>query len=325
MLYTGLLLCGSITSNAHTGDNTIPETSVFQIEDQNPLLPANTLPVATHTQLLNRGEILFQTALTLSNSVNIQHADHERVFFDYEAYRLTLSMDYAPITNWNIGIRIPITRYSGGVTDTLIDRFHTAFGFREGARPYVATDQLRIQYSSYDNNLRIEDKTLNLGDISLHLQHALLNTEQPPTLLIATLKLPTGNTDALNSNHASILSTEIAHTQRITEHWEIYSRIGISLLQHGNILASQQKRNVTFATAACNWKATPNLQLRIQFDAHTPLYRSNLRLLGDALIFTVGGSWQIAETIGLDTALSEDIKVEASPDVALHIGLRFSY
>ena len=65
------------------------------------------------------------------------------------------------------------------------------------------------------------------------------------------------------------------------------------------------------------------LELKLQFDAHSAVFDNTaLDFLGEAVILTVGGMYRFESGWILDAAVSEDIAVDASPDVVFVVGLR---
>ncbi|NOQ87476.1 MAG: hypothetical protein GQ550_01000, partial [Gammaproteobacteria bacterium] len=62
---------------------------------------------------------------------------------------------------------------------------------------------------------------------------------------------------------------------------------------------------------------------KLQFQGHTSYYdQSQLTILGDTYFLTFGGTITINQCNQLDIAMSEDIKVNASPDASLVISWR---
>jgi hypothetical protein len=65
------------------------------------------------------------------------------------------------------------------------------------------------------------------------------------------------------------------------------------------------------------------LHLKAQADAHTAAFNDTaLDYLGDSLVLTVGGDYEFASGWQLDLGVSEDVQVEASPDVVFVVGVR---
>jgi hypothetical protein len=70
------------------------------------------------------------------------------------------------------------------------------------------------------------------------------------------------------------------------------------------------------------YNAWRGLDLKIQFDAHSAAYEAALDYLGPAGILTLGGSYRFASGWQFDFGVSEDVLVDASPDVVFVFGLR---
>jgi len=71
------------------------------------------------------------------------------------------------------------------------------------------------------------------------------------------------------------------------------------------------------------WLAHENVDLKMQLQGHTSYYEdSQLRAIGSTYLATFGASININPCNQLDIAISEDIKVDASPDISLLINWR---
>ena len=71
------------------------------------------------------------------------------------------------------------------------------------------------------------------------------------------------------------------------------------------------------------WLITENVNLKLQLQGHTSYYdQSQLKILGDTYFLTIGGAITINQCNQLDIAVSEDIKVSASPDASFLISWR---
>jgi long-subunit fatty acid transport protein len=71
-----------------------------------------------------------------------------------------------------------------------------------------------------------------------------------------------------------------------------------------------------------DYRFSPALALTLQFDGHTAAFSdSHLPLLGSAWIMTLGGEYRWRSHWYLQLGVSEDIKVEASPDVNFVLGV----
>ena len=71
------------------------------------------------------------------------------------------------------------------------------------------------------------------------------------------------------------------------------------------------------------WLVTDNINLKLQLQGHTSYYdQSQLTILGNTHFLTFGGTITINQCNQLDFAVSEDIKVNASPDASFLVSWR---
>jgi hypothetical protein len=97
---------------------------------------------------------------------------------------------------------------------------------------------------------------------------------------------------------------------------------GIFLGDMDGVLADIQKNFVIAGRAGIGWQATEIIQLKLQFDAQSALYDSDLKDIGDpALQLVMGSSLAFTDDIYLDISIAEDIKVLTAADVAFQLAL----
>ena len=105
--------------------------------------------------------------------------------------------------------------------------------------------------------------------------------------------------------------------------WQVYGNI--AYLGTGEILPGQQKSTVFSGGAGLSWQAFNQLSFRVQWDAHTSIYkRSNVaQLRKDGSLISFGGRITLNQYGYLDFAITEDApNPEASPDVSFYINWR---
>ena len=84
----------------------------------------------------------------------------------------------------------------------------------------------------------------------------------------------------------------------------------------GDLLADRSARWVGFQNLTAHWNASNKLYLQAQLDMHDSYVRaSHVPLLGAATVLTCGGGYRTQSGWRLGFAVSEDVEINASPDV----------
>lgn len=188
----------------------------------------------------------------------------------------------------------------------------------------MENNQYDISYVFQNQVLINPDKdSTTLGDLQIAAAHSLIENESTTMSMWTSLKLPTGDKNKLSSNGAIDISAWLALNQKLTTDWLLNINAGGAILgtdDYQNIPVSDQ---VIFGHIMLGWLLTDAINLKLQLQGHTSYYeQSQLKILGNTYFLTFGGSIKINRCQQLDIAMSEDLKVEASPDVSLLITWR---
>jgi len=325
-LATGAFLCITFPSSllAASEYNNQTEFQPFETRDQNlfNLIHGQALP--TNAKLNQKSQSRWASSLAITNTVNIETATAENIYLDYEAYRFNFSYQYGLSDQWDLKLDVPIIYQSGGVFDSAIDQWHAFFNLPEGKRPLLEHDQYDVRYSDNSQTaVNLNEASSSLGDIQIALARTLIENDKTTISLWGSVKLPTGSEDKLTSNGASDFSAWLAVNQQLSKNWVMNMNGGAV------ILGANSYKNIPLADYAIyghvmlGWLASENISLKVQLQGHTSYYpQSQLNILGDTYLLSFGGSIKINQCNQVDVAFSEDIKVEASPDISLLINWR---
>ena len=296
----------------------------FLTQDQNlfNLIHGQALPTNAH--LNKKSQSLWSSSLVITNTINIESNTDENIYLDYEAYRFNLSYQYGLDNNWNVKFDVPLIYQNGGFFDSAIDNWHEFWGLPRGNRPSVEHNQYDIQYAYQSKTLvDLNEASTTLGDIQIAFARALIENSSTTMSLWASLKLPTGNEDKLTSNGATDLSAWLALNQQLSEHWVMNLNTGAVVLGADDYKSIPLSDYALYGHVMLGWMITDNINLKLQLQGHTSYYeQSQLTILGDTYFLTFGGTITINQCNQLDFAMSEDIKVDASPDASLIISWR---
>ena len=319
-----LILIAPTQLIAATGDEVQTRFHPFATRDQNlfNLIHGQALP--TDARLNKKTQSLWSSSLVITNTLNIESNSNERIYLDYEAYRFNLAYQYGINDNWNLKLDVPLIHQSGGIFDSAIDRWHEFWGLPQGNRPFVEHDQYDIQYDYQSQALvNLNEDSTTLGDVQIALARSIINNNHTAMSLWASLKLPTGDEDKLTSNGATDISAWLALDQQLTDSWIINLNAGSVVLGNDNYKNMPLSDFAFYGHITLGWLITDNIDLKLQLQGHTSYYdQSQLKILADTYFLTFGGSIKIDQCNQLDIAMSEDIKIDASPDTSLLINWR---
>ncbi len=324
IIICALATLSSTSLIAATEQNTQTAFQPFATRDQNLFNLIHGQPLPTNAALNKKSQGLWANSLVITNTLNIESNENESIYLDYEAYRFNLSYQHGLNDKWNLKIDVPIVYQSGGVFDSAIDNWHQLWGLPRANRPNVEDNQYDVQYAYQSQTpVNLNEASSTVGDIQLAIARSLIKNERTTISLWTSLKLPTGSKDKLTSNGATDFSAWLALNQQLSNNWVMNINTGAVILGANNYKNIPLADYAVYGHVMLGWLVTDNINLKLQLQGHTSYYdQSQLNILGDTYLLTFGGSITINQCNQLDVAMSEDIKVEASPDISLLINWR---
>jgi hypothetical protein len=308
----------------------------FYSSNQSPLVQIYGLPWAESALIQPSGRTWGLLALEVANNFASQHNSREEITLDGESARVTLALRHGISDRLELGMDLPLIDYNGGIFDRFIEQWHSFFGLPKGKRSDAPRDRLLFSYERDGRQrLRMEESDIGIGDIRLSSGWQLYQSGSSNPLAVAlraSLKLPTGSSARLHGSG----STDIALWLTGSDdhllpgswgHLTLFLAGGGMAMTEGKVLKEQQRNLVGFGSLGFGWSPAEWLALKAQFSSHTPFYQgSDLSELGDlAVQLLIGGTCAFTSRTALDIAVSEDISVGTSPDVALHLGLSHQF
>jgi hypothetical protein len=296
----------------------------FATRDQNLFNQVHGQALPTSAHLNKKTQSMWSSSLIITNALNIESNTDERIYIDYESYRFNLSYQYGLDDNWNLKLDIPMIYQNGGSFDSAIDSWHKFFSLPRANRPYVEDRQYDIQYDYQSQNLiNLNEKSSTLGDLQIAIALSISKSSSSAMSLWMSLKLPTGDEDKLTGNGATDFSVWFALDKLLADKWFINLNAGAVVLGEDNYKNIPLSDHALYGHAALGLAVSENIDLKLQLQGHTSYYdQSRLKILSDAYFLTFGGSIKIDQCNQLDIAMSEDIKIDASPDASIIINWR---
>ena len=298
----------------------------FRSANRNPLVQVHGLPVAQSAQLTADGRFNAALNLEASNNFVVDEKGDESIFLDGETYRADLNWRYG-IKRFEIGLTVPVISHQGGGSDSFIEEWHDLFGFPEGDRVDYPKDQLRYVYQQGDELLLdMSSNGEGIGDVSLSLAYQLAQTEQQSWALRAGAKFATGEVERLRGSDANDAYLSLHFSQASLgskENLALHLSGGVLWLGDGEVLSDAQEDEVLFGSSTLAWSYSNSISFKLQIDAHSAFYDSELKQIGDpSAQLIAGASIMAAEKLFVDISISEDIVVDTAPDVVFQLGLR---
>lgn len=177
----------------------------------------------------------------------------------------------------------------------------------------------------------MENAAFRMGDLRLSGAWQLYHDHSvnPRALALrASVKLPTGSSSRLTGSGSTDLALWLTGSDdyQLPGKWghaTLFGALGGMGLTDGDVLKGQQEHLVGFGSVGGGWSPRDFIAFKVQFSGHSAFYKeSDLKeLTSPAMQLLFGGTLAFTPSTTLDIALSEDIIVGASPDVALHLGL----
>jgi hypothetical protein len=102
----------------------------------------------------------------------------------------------------------------------------------------------------------------------------------------------------------------------------LFGQANVAWLGKGDVLADLQQDFAGSLLAGTTWKAWRGLELTGQVEANTAVLDTGTDLDGDAVVLTLGGRYRTNSGWMWDFGFSEDLQVNASPDIVFLLGVR---
>ncbi len=275
------------------------------------------------------GQSRFDFRLNLSNTLNFQGgADQtESLIIDAETTQIDLYWMKRINHLWLAGLTVPLVHHGSGELDSFIDNYHDALQLPQGDRRKRPQDQFQIFYQNSDE-IRLDQRNSvsGVGDVSLLAGYALHESEVRSLTIFTRLQLPTGEQKELTGRGKMNIAGWVAAAWKPEPILAFSADFGLVLSPSSRTVIGEHQDWIGFGSGAAQWNVNSRLNLVIQLDAHSTIFtRSNVDLLGSAVLMIMGGTLALKPGLNLEISVSEDIQVNASSDVSLQVGFSVLY
>ncbi len=284
------------------------------------------LPSLDNSPLTEAGKWRMNVITNISNTYDITTGINEQIANDVETFRGSLIVNYGLRNNWQLSLEVPYISHNSGFLDDFIYDWHDFFHMPQNDRTKDNSDQLDVSYlSGSGTSFNLPGSGSGLGDIRINGSYT--RPWEDRALIFSTeLKFPTGDYDKLTGSGGYDFSVGLTLNDpqslgkyRVT----LYGGLaGVFLGDIDGELAAVQNNFALAGRVGIGWQAAKIIQLKLQLDALSALYDSDLKELGDpALQLVMGGSLTFTDDVYLDISVAEDISTSTAADVVFQLGL----
>ena len=296
----------------------------FQTKNDNPLLRGIYLPMPSDLARDANGSLTL--SLATANTINVEERASEHLFVDGEATTLRIAYDARLAADWRYRLSLPVTRDSGGILDSTIDRWHSWFGLPRGDRPFYPRNQLSYSYAGNAaapaNLVSLHRSHTDIGDVAGELGWYAVDDDSHCVSLWGGVEAPTGKASQLTGDGAWDASLWLHGVTRYRR-FRFGGEAGVVQAFGDAVFGGAARRASVFGRGAVTWVAGSHWSWRAQLEAQSARIKdTRLRFLGPSVVLSAGAEVKLSDRWQLQAGFSEDVAVNTAPDVAFFLGLR---
>lgn len=297
------------------------------VRNQHPLVALYGLPSPLPARLPEAGTTRIAAVINWSNFAVTESEEAAGFTLDGEVVETRLHVERSFGAGFALHGELAYRSLSEGSLDGFIEDWHDFFSLPNGSRTELPEDQLLIEYHvSSAMPLHIDESVSGVADIPISVGYQLRATETGAASAWLSVKAPTGKAEDLTGSGAVDVALSLVGDHRLAERWQVFGQANIAWLGDGDLLPGLQEDLAWSALAGVTWNPWRSLDLTVQFEANSAVLDTGLEGLdGDAVVLTFGGSYRTSKAWQFDLGLSEDIDVDASPDVVFNVGIRHAF
>lgn len=260
--------------------------------------------------------------------------DDEFILLDGETARNTVAIVSRIGHCLQIAADLKQVSHHNGSLDSAIEKWHEFFQLPGAQRNQTERDRLFFSYQSDDVSLTLDTATRHVGDtvvqFAYHSDCGIRGRQLPGALWFAGANLPSGNLEDLSgSGEMNVFFGLQSHDYTMPSQLSAGARLG--LLLPGEVEGLPEVSSlIAFGNIGLQWQplllSRHRMQLVLQLDLHSPLFKSVLRELGNYTVqLAIGGKWNPSASHQLSAAFLEDLAIDTTPDLVFHLQYRFAF
>jgi len=291
-------------------------------------LPKSEAGTITPKDKLDAGFLYYVT----NNAIKDELSNGESVIWDGETAQFNVRLRYGFSDKLELGVDIPFVENSGGYLDAVIRRTHKILGFPNDRQNQFEINQIHYQLKENDRTFfEMQEKQNGLGDVRFSAAVPLFTQSLHPQQFLAfrtLLKLPTGDAKYLLGSGGTDLSMGLALSDYKTLkgiNTVLTTNFGMIYMGNTKVLREKQRHFAGYGGLSLDWLALKNLELKLQLDVNSALFKSELKQLGNSIQLLVGGTIHLPGEAFLDLGMSQNMATNSTPDVGFYLLIRRLY
>ncbi len=297
----------------------------------------------------------FDFSIAHSNIFSGGRRGGERLLMDGETTRTSLFLSRRFSGCFAAGIDVPLVTHTPGRLDDFIETWHDWFNLPDAKRSRREQNQLELAYTNTNGDnpreLQIETQQQGVGDVAAFVDVGVgclipgrqagpgSRLHRDRASLRLGIKFPTGHLTRLTGSETTDLSIEYtaaAKRRRLGQRQSLSWRFRTGIFAPGeSSFFDHQESVVIFGSGVLDWRlnspsgsgssgtisGAQGLSLKLQIDAHSPMFDSRLTELGRwTAQLATGIAWQQDQKRQWQLSLLEDVVIDTTPDFVVYLG-----
>jgi hypothetical protein len=307
--------------------NAAARAEPLPVRNQHPLVQLFGLPAPLPARFATAGTGSLGAGIDWASFAVVQGDGAEHLTLDGESIDAHVALDRTVSPRVALHAELGWRRLDGGVLDPFIDDFHDLLNLPHGSRPQLPHDRLRITYARQGvEQLDVEEDRSGFADLRLAIGWQWLASDASALAAWVTAKLPTGQPGELTGSGAADAAFSLVAQRRLSARLQLFGQANLTVLGHGDLLSARQRDVVGSALAGATWHTLRGLDLTAQVDVNSKVFDVGLEGLdGEAVVLSLGCGYRTEHAWSFDFGLSEDVKIDASPDVVFVFAVRHGF
>jgi len=297
-----------------------PDLAPMPWRNVSPLSIPHGLPQAIDARLPARGEHAVWLGTTQASQFVREAEGDDAILLDGETTLISLGVRSGLGAGWALEVQLPWVRQGDGFLDGPIDAFHDVTGLPDGGRDERPSNALRYRWIDGGvSRLRVDAERSGLGDARVALDRALLDDGARAVTMRLLVEAPTGDGAAMAGGDGFDGALAVHLSDRALFAWPLALHAGAAAVRLGDdgVSGDRRRRWAGWGSLGLAWPLGAGVALKGQVDMHTRLIDTGVDRAGDwSVQGSLGAAWTFAPGWSAEIAFQEDLRSEASSDIA---------